>query len=240
MFRCLAVPVAFLLSMFAMAAHANESVIRKSLEQRFPGAKVQSVVKTPYAQLYEVFMEGQLFYTDANARYLIVGKVIDAESRVNLTERRSEDLLRVSFPSLPLENALKVVKGDGSRKIAVFSDPDCPFCKQYEEDLAKLDNVTIYTFVFPIEGLHAGATEKSKAIWCAPNRVEAWDQWMRKNVLPKNPGTCENPIAKNVQLGGKLGVNGTPTTIFADGKRIPGRIPTAQIEQRMNEAKAAK
>lgn len=222
------------------AAQANESVIRKSLEQRFPGAKVQSVVKTPYAQLYEVFMEGQLFYTDANARYLVVGKVIDATSRINLTERRAEDLMRVSFASLPLENAFKVVNGDGSRKIAVFSDPDCPFCKQFEEDLAKLENATIYTFIMPIEGLHPGASEKAKAIWCAPDRVDAWNQWMRKNVLPKNLGNCDNPIAKNVQLGSRLGINGTPTTIFADGKRIPGRIPVAQLDQRMNEAKGAK
>lgn len=222
------------------AAQANEGVIRKSLEQRFPGAKVQSVVKTPYAQLYEVFMEGQLFYTDPKARYLIVGKVIDAASRVNLTERRAEDLMRVSFASLPLENAFKVVRGDGSRKIAVFSDPDCPFCKQFEEDLAKLENVTVYTFIMPIEGLHPGATEKARAIWCAPDRVNAWNQWMRKNVLPKNPGNCDNPIARNVQLGGRLGINGTPTTIFADGKRIPGRIPVTQLEQRMNEAKGAK
>lgn len=240
MFKRLIVVALSLVGLFSVAAQASEAVIRKSLEHRFPGAKVQSIVKTPYAQLYEVFMEGQLFYTDPAARYLIVGKVIDAETRVNLTERRSEDLMRVSFASLPLENAFKVVKGDGSRKIAVFSDPDCPFCKQYEDDLAKLDNVTIYTFIFPIEPLHAGATEKAKAIWCAPDRVEAWNQAMRKNVLPKNAGTCDNPIAKNVQLGGRLGINGTPTTVFADGKRIPGRIPTAQIDQRMNEAKSAK
>lgn len=240
MYKHLAVLAVFVLSLFAAGAYASEAVIRKALEHRFPGAKVQGIVKTPYAQLFEVFMEGQLFYTDAKAQYLFVGKVIDAETRVNLTERRSEDLLRVSFASLPLENALKVVKGDGSRKIAVFSDPDCPFCKQYEEELAKVDNVTIYTFIFPIEGLHAGATEKSKAIWCAPDRVEAWNQWMRKNVLPKNSGNCENPIAKNVQLGGRLGINGTPTTIFTDGRRISGRIPAAQIDQRMNEAKSAK
>lgn len=240
MYKRLTVLAVFVLSLLSAFAHADEASIKKALEQRFPGAKVQSVVKTPYSQLYEVFMEGQLFYTDAKVRYLVIGKIIDAETRVNLTERRSEELMRVSFASLPLENAFKVVKGDGSRKIAVFSDPDCPFCKQYEEELARLDNVTIYTFIFPIEGLHAGATEKSKAIWCAPDRVEAWNQWMRKGVLPKNAGNCENPIAKNVQLGGRLGINGTPTTIFSDGKRIPGRIPTPQIEQRMNEAKTAK
>lgn len=212
---------------------ANDKVIRSSLEKQFPGAKVQSVVKTPYAGLYEVFMEGQLFYTDANARYLVVGKIIDAKTRANLTEQRSEDLLRVSFASLPLENALKVVRGNGSRKIAVLSDPDCPFCKQYEEDLARLENVTIYTFIFPIEGLHPSAAEKSRKIWCAPNRVEAWDQWMLRGVLPQNAGNCDNPIAKNVQLGSRLGVNGTPTTIFADGRRVAGRIPAPQLEQRL-------
>lgn len=222
-----------LLALVSMPALASEKLIRGSLEKQFPGAKVQSVVKTPYAGLYEVFMEGQLFYTDANARYFVVGKIIDAKSRVNLTEQRSEDLLRVSFASLPLENALKVVRGNGSRKLAVFSDPDCPFCRQYEEDLARLENVTIYTFIFPIEGLHPGAAEKSRKIWCAPNRVEAWDQWMRKGVLPQNAGNCDNPIAKNVQLGGRLGINGTPTTILSDGRRVAGRIPVAQLEQRL-------
>lgn len=222
-----------LLALVSMPVLANEKLIRLSLEKQFPGAKVQSVVKTPYAGLYEVFMEGQLFYTDANARYLVVGKVIDAKTRVNLTEQRSEDLLRVSFASLPFDDALKVVRGNGSRKLAVFSDPDCPFCRQYEEDLARLDNVTIYTFIFPIEGLHPGAAEKSRKIWCAPNRVEAWDQWMRKGVLPQNAGNCDNPIARIVQLGGRLGINGTPTTIFADGRRVAGRIPAPQLEQRL-------
>lgn len=222
-----------LLALVSMPVLANEKLIRSSLEKQFPGAKVQSVVKTPYAGLYEVFMEGQLFYTDANARYLVVGKVIDAKTRVNLTEQRSEDLLRVSFASLPFDDALKVVRGNGSRKLAVFSDPDCPFCRQYEEDLARLDNVTIYTFIFPIEGLHPGAVEKSRKIWCAPNRVEAWDQWMRKGVLPQNAGNCDNPIARIVQLGGRLGINGTPTTIFADGRRVAGRIPAPQLEQRL-------
>lgn len=222
-----------LFALVSMPVLANEKLIRSSLEKQFPGAKVQSVVKTPYAGLYEVFMEGQLFYTDANARYLVVGKIIDAKTRVNLTEQRSEDLLRVSFASLPFDNALKVVRGNGSRKLAVFSDPDCPFCRQYEEDLARLDNVTIYTFIFPIEGLHPGAVEKSRKIWCAPNRVEAWDQWMRKGVLPQNAGNCDNPIARIVQLGGRLGINGTPTTIFADGRRVAGRIPAPQLEQRL-------
>lgn len=222
-----------LLALASMPALANEKLIRSSLEKQFPGAKVQSVVKTPYAGLYEVFMEGQLFYTDANARYLVVGKIIDAKTRVNLTEQRSEDLLRVSFSALPFDDALKVVRGNGSRKLAVFSDPDCPFCRQYEEDLARLDNVTIYTFIFPIEGLHPGAAEKSRKIWCAPKRVEAWDQWMRKGVLPQNPGNCDNPIARNVQLGSRLGINGTPTTIFADGRRVAGRIPAPQLEQRL-------
>lgn len=222
-------------ALLSVPAFANEKLIRSSLEKQFPGAKVQSVVKTPYAGLYEVFMEGQLFYTDANARYLVVGKIIDAKTRVNLTEQRSEDLLRVSFASLPFDDALKVVRGNGSRKLAVFSDPDCPFCRQYEEDLARLDNVTIYTFIFPIEGLHPGAADKSRKIWCAPNRVEAWDQWMRKGVLPQNAGNCDNPIARNIQLGSRLGINGTPTTIFADGRRVAGRIPAPQLEQRIGQ-----
>lgn len=222
-------------ALLSVPAFANEKLIRSSLEKQFPGAKVQSVVKTPYAGLYEVFMEGQLFYTDANARYLVVGKIIDAKTRVNLTEQRSEDLLRVSFASLPFDDALKVVRGNGSRKLAVFSDPDCPFCRQYEEDLARLDNVTIYTFMFPIEGLHPGAADKSRKIWCAPNRVEAWDQWMRKGVLPQNAGNCDNPIARNIQLGSRLGINGTPTTIFADGRRVAGRIPAPQLEQRIGQ-----
>jgi thiol:disulfide interchange protein DsbC len=211
-------------------AFADEAAIKQNLQTRFPGAEVQNIAKTPIKGVYEVIMEGRLIYTDENADYLIIGSLVDAKSQRNLTEERVRQLFKVNFDALPLDLAIKIVKGDGKRRMAVFSDPDCPFCHKLEKDLQSITNVTIYTFLYPLAGLHPAAGEKAKAIWCAPDRVKAWNDFMQKGKLPKAV-SCETPIEKIAELGQKLRVTGTPTIIFADGRMVPGVVPAAQLEK---------
>ena len=218
-------------SLVTGTAFADEAAIRKNMKVRFPDAAVKSVTKTPYAGLYEVFMEGQIVYTDENADYLFLGNVIDVKKQRNLTEERVAKLTQIKFDSLPLDSAIKVVKGNGKRKIAVFADPDCPFCRKFETEMKSVTDITIYTFLFPIDSLHSGATEKAKAIWCAPDRAKAWEEWIIQGTAPKNGGDCETPVVKVAALAKKLGVSGTPTVFFANGRRVPGAIPAAQVEE---------
>lgn len=228
--KSLAAPL--LLALLTATAHAGEAEIRKTVEAKFPGAKVQSVSKTPYAGLYEVLLEGpQLAYADENANYLFMGSVLDLKNQKNLTEERFQKLTAVKFDTLPLDSAIKVVKGNGSRKIAVFADADCPYCKKFEVELQNVKDITVYNFLYPLDQLHPEAGKKSKQIWCAPDRAKAWEDWMLRNTLPKNDGNCDNPLAKTAELGRKLGIQGTPAIIFADGRRVPGMIPAAKLEQ---------
>lgn len=217
--------------MFASAAQASESVIRKALTQQFPGAQISSIKKTPYSGLYEVYFNGQLIYSDARAQYVFDGNVIDLKNRINLTQARLDQLQAVKWESLPLGNALKTVKGNGKRKLVVFSDIDCPYCRKFEAELAKVDNITVYTFLYPIEGLHPKAVQISKQIWCAPDRNKAWDDYITRSTVPNNDGKCDNPVESNIALAGRLSVSGTPTLIFHNGQRVPGMVPAAQLEK---------
>ena len=217
--------------MLASSAQANETVIRKALLQQFPSAQISSVKKTPYGGLFEVYLDGQVLYVDAQAKYVFAGDVIDLKNRRNLTQARLSQLQAVSWDTLPLSNALKAVKGNGSRKLVVFSDVDCPYCRKFEAELTKVDNITVYTFLYPIEGLHPKAVQISKQIWCAPDRNKAWDDYTTKDIVPKNDGQCSNPVDATIALGAKLKINGTPTLIFADGQRVPGMVPAAQLER---------
>jgi len=224
----------------ASAVWADEAAVKKGLLAKFPGANIKSIAKTPFAGLYEVYMDGDLLYTDDKVSYLFLGNLIELKSKRNLTEESMQKLTKVTFESLPLDSAIKVVKGNGKRKIAVFSDPDCPFCKRFETELKSVNDITIYTFLFPIEGLHGGATDKSNAIWCSPDRVKAWEEWIVQGIAPKAPGTCATPIEKIAELAAKLGIRGTPTIIMADGRRVPGMVPAAQLESMMAATPAAK
>ena len=216
---------------FAASAQANESVIRKALTQQFPGAQISSVKPTPYSGLFEVYLDGQLIYIDAKAKYVFAGDVIDLKNRSNLTQARLNQLQAVKWDTLPLNNALKTVKGNGARKLVVFSDVDCPYCRKFEAELDKVDNITVYTFLYPIEGLHPKAVQTSKQIWCAPDRNKAWNDYITRGTVPNNDGKCANPVDATIALGGKLKVSGTPTIIFANGQRVPGMVPAAQLER---------
>ncbi|MDP3088252.1 MAG: DsbC family protein [Methylotenera sp.] len=212
---------------------ANEVSVKKAVEAAYPKFKVESVTKTPYAGLYEVFMGGQIIYTDEKMTFLIAeGRLVDPKTKKDITGERMEELTKIDFSSLPLDQAIKVVKGNGNRKLVVFSDVDCPYCKRLEQnELANITDVTVYTFLYPIEQLHPDAANKSKSIWCANNRVKAWEDWIFNNKLPKTTGNCEVPLERIGELARKIGVTSTPTLIFSDGKRMLGAQPYKEIER---------
>ena len=228
------------LMLVAGAALADDAEIKKLIQERLPELPVQSVKPAPMPGWYEIFSGNRIFYVDEKANFILVGSIVDAKTKQNLTEERIRDLMRVKFDILPFEDAIKIVKGNGSRKLAVFEDPDCPYCKKLEADIEKLDNYTLYVFLYPIEQLHADATTKSKKVWCAKDRAKAWHELMQNNQVPKNKGDCETPIGRNVALASQLNINGTPALIFEDGRLAPGAIPKEQIEKFMSEATAKK
>jgi thiol:disulfide interchange protein DsbC len=212
--------------------------LKKVLEQKFPGAEIRSVVKTSYFNLYEVMLDDLIVYTDEKAKYLLLGTVYEMEPKTNLTEERRRKQSRVDIAALPLGLAIKKVKGNGERKLVVFSDPDCPFCAQLEKTLKSVDNTTVYTFLFPIDQLHPDAARKARMIWCAPDRQRAWDAHFDTGTLPDNTGECENPVAKTTVLGASLKINATPTLIFADGSMVPGALPRDRLEIEFAKADA--
>jgi len=194
---------------------------------------VNQVSKSPIPGLYEVVTGDHIFYTDTKGHYLIDGSMFDLKARRNLTEARSRQLFAVDFSKLPLELAVKKVKGDGSRKMAYFTDPNCGYCKKLEQELKNVDNVTLYLFLYPI---FEGSAEKAQAVWCSADKVKAWDDLMLNGVTP-TAGKCDTPFNQIKQLGAKFKVNGTPALIFADGVINPGYMPAAQLEQALSNAK---
>lgn len=217
---------------------ADEASLKKAIEAAYPKFKVDSVTKTPYPGLYEVFMGGQIVYTDEKLNFLIAeGRLVDPKTKKDITGERLEELTKIDFNSLPLNQAIKVVKGNGSRKLVVFSDVDCPFCKRLEQnELANIDDVTVYTFLYPIESLHPDAANKSRSIWCAPNRVKAWNDWIFNNQLPSAATKCDVPLERVGEMARKYGVTSTPTLFFADGKRMLGAQPHKEIERYLQAA----
>lgn len=230
--------LALLLLTITTSVFADEAGVKKAIEAAYPKFRVDSVVKTPYGGLYEVFLGGQIVYTDEKVSFLIAeGRLVDPKTKKDITGERLDELTKVDFNSLPLDQAIKVVKGNGSRKLVVFSDVDCPFCKRLEQnELSRITDVTVYTFLYPIEQLHPDAANKSRLIWCANNRVKAWQDWILNGVLPKSVGTCEVPLERVGELAHKFGVNSTPTLFFADGRRMLGAQPYTEIERMLNNA----
>lgn len=213
--------------------------IKAKLTKQLPGKEISSVNTTSMKGVFEVVLAGNtIVYTDGQADFLIFGDMVDVAKRKSVTEERLAELRKIDFSKLPLEQAVKVVRGDGSRKLAVFSDPDCPFCKKLEQEgLKGLDNVTIYTFLMPLAELHPDAARKSRLIWCAQDRAAAWTNWTLNSKLPDGKGDCENPVEKNIQLGQKLGISGTPGLVFANGRLVPGALPRENIETLLQENK---
>jgi thiol:disulfide interchange protein DsbC len=213
--------VLFLAATLPAAVFADEASVKRGMEARFGGVNVSSVAKTPYLGLYEVVIGDEILYTDEKVNYIFNGSVIDARTRHNLTEDRQQNLSAIKFEELPLDSAIKTVRGTGKRVFATFEDPNCPYCKRLWNDIAKLDNVTIYTFLYPI--LSADSVSRAKTIWCAKDRSGAWVDHMRHGSAQALAAEeCENPIDKNLALGRKLRINGTPTMFFTNGQRLVG------------------
>lgn len=208
--------------------------IKTILQKRFPKLEITTVTKTPYFGLYEAVVEGQLVYTDTKAQFLFQGNIFELATLKNLTKEKADKLSAVDFNNLPFDLAIKNVKGNGKRQVAVFSDPDCPYCKQLEKTLANVSDVTIYTFLLPLEGLHPDAPRKAQAVWCSENKVKAWDELMLNGVVPPVK-ECETPIATIGKLARKHRINGTPTVIFASGQTVPGAVPAADFEKMLDE-----
>lgn len=231
--------VSILLGVTGAGVFASEASVKAAMQKKYPQIPVESVSKTPLAGIYEIFANGQVIYADEKVGYLFInGSMVDADKKFNLTEERMRTLTAIKFEQLPLDLAFKKVKGKGTRKVAYFADPNCPYCKKIEPDLAKLENVTVYIFLYPILG--QDSYEKSKAVWCSKDRVKVWDDWMLNGNPPKGPGNCDTPIEKILAYGKQKNINGTPTLIFADGQRVPGAIPTEQLEQILAAAARAK
>lgn len=227
------------LALLGASAMAQEAVIRKNLPERLPQLKtIDEITKTGIPGLFEIRVNGNdIFYTDSQANYLIMGNLIDTQAKRNLTEERLEKLSAVKFDELPLKDAFTIVRGTGKRKLAVFEDPNCGYCKRFERDLQKLDNVTVYMFLYPILGPESG--EKSKAIWCAKEPAKAWQDWMLRDKQPPSPtnGCDSTALARNVELGRNYRINGTPTIILTNGQRIPGAVDDKQLEKALAEVK---
>ena len=215
-----------------------EANIKKALEPRLgDGAKIESIKETAFAGLYEVRAGGDIIYTDKKGEFIIVGQLYNAKTTQNITKERLDEINRIKFSDLPLEHAVKLVKGDGKRVIAIFEDPNCGYCKRFRQTtLHEVDNVTVYTFMYNI--LSEDSAVKSKNIWCAPDRNKAWDDWM---VAGKPAATaaanCANPNEKVTALGQKLRINATPAIFFADGSRVAGAMDTKQFEAKLKSIK---
>lgn len=215
----------------AAFAGEKEDAVMKILNKKYPATQVSAVNPSPISGIYEVVLGKNIAYTDDAATYVLFGHVFDMQSQKDLTADRLAQLNKIEWRSLPLANALKTVKGNGKRQLAVFSDPDCPYCKTLEISLDKLENVTIYTFLFPLASLHPQSEAKAVAIWCGKNPSVAWRNWMVKAEEPKtSKADCKNPIKDNLALGQLLGINGTPTLIALDGSTKPGALPVEQID----------
>ena len=217
-------------------ARAQEAQIRKAITERLPqlGA-VEEVRKTPIAGLFEVRIGLDLFYTDAQGNYLIQGQILDTKNKRNLTEERVEKLSAIDFASLPVADAFTIVRGNGKRKVAVFQDPNCGYCKRFEKDLQGVDNITLHVFLYPILG--PDSLEKSRNLWCAKDKGRAWQDWMVRDQLPAKVSCDSAALSRNVEFGRKWRISGTPTLVFTDGSRVPGAISAQQLEQKLAEIK---
>ena len=225
-----------LLAVLTLSAQAQEATIRKNLAERLPNLpKIDEISKSPMPGVYEVRLNStDIFYTDENGDFLVQGSLIDTKAKVNLTEQRIEKLTAIAFKDLPLKDSFTIVRGNGKRKMAVFEDPNCGYCKKFERDLTKVDNVTVHVFLYPI--LSPDSNEKSKNIWCAKDKGKAFLDWMVRDVTPA-AGTCDiAAVTRNLEFGKKNKINGTPAMIFADGTRVPGAIGPERIEKFLTAA----
>lgn len=219
-----------------ITAHAGEAEIRKNLANIPQFAQIEEITKTPMPGIFEVRIGGsQIFYTDADGNYVLQGAMFDLKARKNLTEERIDKLTAIDFNKLPLKDAFKIVRGTGKRQLAVFEDPNCGYCKQFERDLETIDNVTVYLFLYPVLG--PDSVVKARNVWCGKDKAKIWSDWMVRSVLPDTKECDTAAVERNRSFGQKYNITGTPTLIFADGSRTPGAIPAAQVEKQLASIK---
>ena len=226
----------------ASAAVADEAAVRRAMQSRLGGADhVEAVNRVSGTHMYEVVIrdvEGaRVLYVDERATIVVVGQMFDAKSGRNLTEERLQKLNAVSWHSLPFEWAVTITRGSGRRKIAVFSDPNCPYCKRFEKDLAKLDDITVHIFLYPV--IKPESVVQAKSVWCSADRAKAWSDLMLRDIQPTAPTDCETPVEKLVALGHWLGANATPTWFLENGRRYQGASPLEEVNRLLDAASAA-
>jgi len=215
----------------------QEATIRKNLSDRLQGLpRIDEIRRTPMTNLFEVRLGSEIYYTDAEGNHLIQGQLIDTRSRRDLTQERLDKINAIAFDSLPVKDAITIVRGNGKRKLAVFEDPNCGYCKRFERDLQKVSDVTIHLFLMPILG--PDSTEQSRNVWCAKDKARAWMDLMvaDKPVAGAAAGCDSSALTRNVEFGRKHRITGTPTLVFANGSRVPGAIAAAQVEKLLAEA----
>lgn len=220
-------------------AFADEAAIRKSIAEHYPNfPKIDEISKTPIPGLYEIRFGSEVMYIDKKGKTLIQGQMVDTKTRTDLTEQRISKLTAIDFKTLPLQDAMVWKQGTGARKLVVFADPNCGYCKKFERDLQAVTDVTVYTFLYPILG--GDSPEKSKAIWCAADNTKAWRDWMINGTPVTSSTPCDtSAIARNAALGRKYRINGTPGLVFEDGKKMPGALDTEQIEKQLALSKTS-
>ena len=234
------------LALFAVvfAAFADEARIRRMVESKLGGVKVEGVQPAPLPGFFEVRFTSrdgpQIVYIDAEATHIFVGELIDARTNRNLTEERLRKLSAISFDSLPLDLAVKVQRGNGKRLLAIFSDPYCPACRQFEQTLAQLEDITIYYFMYPV--IRPELADHSRAVWCSTDRAKAWLDLAAapRPKVPEAPSSCANPVDKVLEIGQKLGVNSTPTLFFANGERMAGGLRPEDLKEMLDRVAAAR
>jgi thiol:disulfide interchange protein DsbC len=221
-------------SLATLGAHADDAAIRKNLAERMPNfPKIDEIRKTPLPGVYELRLGTDILYTDEEGNYLIQGEFFDTKNRVNITQARIDKLTAIDFSKLPMKDAIAIKQGSGARKMAVFVDPNCGYCKRFERDVAALKDVTVYTFLYPILG--ADSQAKARDIWCAKEPANAWRDWMLDGKTPpKVMAQCDSAaLERNTALGQKHRVQGTPATVFPDGVRLPGAVPLDKLEKQL-------
>jgi thiol:disulfide interchange protein DsbC len=231
--------LAFICTIFILSGPAQaqtEQQVKTEIQKKLgANTKVRSVSPAPVSGLYEVLVGNEIFYTDASVKYLIQGEVIELATGKNITEQRQADLNRIKWTDLNQANAFKTVRGNGARQLAIFSDPNCGYCKRLEKSLQQLDNVTIYTYLIPI--LSPDSTVKAKQIWCSADPNKTYIDWMVNGIAPSGKTDCSNPLDKNLSFAKAYGITGTPTLFFTDGSRFPGAVQVTDIEKKFASLK---
>jgi thiol:disulfide interchange protein DsbC len=230
--------VAIIFLFFINQSFADEASMKSAMAKKFPYAKLISISKTPYLGLYEVVFDDQLVYTDEKMNYLFSGNVIDMHTMKNLTEEREKQFYAIKFDALPLELAIKRVNGNGKRELAIFTDPNCTYCRNLEKEMVKLDNATVYFFIFPIL---PGSEEKARSIWCSPDRLKAWEDQMLRRIEPVLGSSCDTTaLTKVSKLAKKMKITVTPTMVFEDGTIQPGSLPIEQLDNQLTASSSKK